>query len=52
MEEKKKSLASRIPAKVWLLISFLVAMLAWGMLIRTGSEPPTSREPSPAEVVK
>ena len=29
MNEKKTSLAGRIPAKVWLLISFLVAMLAW-----------------------
>ena len=27
MEQKKKSLASRIPSKVWLLISFAVAML-------------------------
>ena len=27
MEQKKKSLASRIPPKVWLLISFAVAML-------------------------
>ena len=29
MEQKKKSLASRIPSKVWLLISFAVAMLVW-----------------------
>ena len=29
MEQKKKSLASRIPPKVWLLISFAVAMLVW-----------------------
>lgn len=29
MEQKKKSLASRIPPKVWLLISFAVAMLLW-----------------------
>ena len=29
MEEKKKSLTSRIPAKVWLLISFLAAMAVW-----------------------
>ena len=29
MEEKKKSLSSRIPAKVWLLISFLAAMAVW-----------------------
>ena len=30
--KKKKSLASRIPAKVWLLISFLAAMLVWYLL--------------------
>ncbi len=29
MEQKKQSLASRIPPKVWLLISFAVAMLVW-----------------------
>ena len=29
MEQTKKSLASRIPSKVWLLISFLAAMAAW-----------------------
>ena len=29
MENKKQSLASRIPPKVWLLISFAVAMLLW-----------------------
>ena len=29
MENKKQSLASRIPPKVWLLISFAVAMLVW-----------------------
>ncbi|MCI7472861.1 MAG: ABC transporter permease [Clostridiales bacterium] len=29
MEQKKQSLASRIPSKVWLLISFAVAMLVW-----------------------
>ena len=29
MEQKKKSIASRIPSKVWLLISFAVAMLVW-----------------------
>ena len=29
MEQKKKSLASRIPSKVWLLISFAGAMLVW-----------------------
>ena len=32
MEEKKKSLASRIPAKVWLLISLLVALIVWTIL--------------------
>ena len=37
---------------ILLMVAALVAMLAWGMLIRTGSEPPTSREPSPSEVVK
>ena len=29
MEQTKKTLASRIPSKVWLLISFLAAMAAW-----------------------
>ena len=29
MEQKKQSLANRIPPKVWLLISFAVAMLVW-----------------------
>ncbi|HIX89819.1 MAG TPA: ABC transporter permease [Candidatus Agathobaculum pullicola] len=29
MEQKKPSLANRIPPKVWLLISFAVAMLVW-----------------------
>ena len=29
MEKKKQSLANRIPPKVWLLISFAVAMLVW-----------------------
>lgn len=32
MEQKKQSLASRIPPKVWLLISFAVAMLLWYIL--------------------
>lgn len=32
MEQKKQSLASRIPSKVWLLISFAVAMLLWYIL--------------------
>ena len=32
MEQKKQSLASRIPPKVWLLISFAAAMLLWYIL--------------------
>ena len=32
MEQKKQSLASRIPPKVWLLISFAVAMLVWYLM--------------------
>ena len=32
MENKKQSLASRIPPKVWLLISFAVAMLVWYLM--------------------
>ena len=33
MEKKNnKGLADRIPAKVWLLISFLAAMLLWWVL--------------------
>ena len=32
MEQKKQSLASRIPPKVWLLISFSVAMLVWYLM--------------------
>ena len=32
MEQKKQSLASRIPPKVWLLISFAAAMLVWYIL--------------------
>ena len=40
MEQKKKSLASRIPSKVWLLISFAVAMLVWYIM---SISPQTSR---------
>ena len=32
MEQKKQSLANRIPPKVWLLISFAVAMLVWYLM--------------------
>ena len=32
MDNKKQSLASRIPPKVWLLISFAVAMLVWYLM--------------------
>ena len=32
MEQKKQSLASRIPPKVWLLLSFAAAMLLWYIL--------------------
>lgn len=40
--KKKKSLASRIPAKVWLLISFLAAMLVWYLLSITPRPPAAS----------
>ncbi len=45
-KKKSPSLANRIPSKVWLLISFLVAMVLWYVISLCLPQPGRSPMPS------